>query len=275
MGRHHAQTPKEACFEAATEALFELRRRRNMPDIEVDHQRAWTKSLSTGVWRPESASRSFGEIIGSMLKTLRLRDEPPDAEQSEQAETRWDTGQIRIPDVTVKRPDGSYAVIDTKFDRADGTRDTWGTAKGAVSGKDQREDYNEINEQQTGMPNQNLSLDADVCQCPPRNKPPQQVSEEVALDLPLQVPLAPDVGAGLPKQPGIPESPGVPKLPDVPQLPPGAPELPPEVPELPPELPELPPELPELPPELPELPPELPEIPEIPVEIPIELPIAA
>jgi hypothetical protein len=77
--------------------------------------------------------------------------------------------QARVPDFTVRTPDGKTLVVDNKFTRkSDCSKDEWGKKKG-YNGNTQREDYNDINKKNNPGANnvQDLYLDRDICQCQP------------------------------------------------------------------------------------------------------------
>jgi hypothetical protein len=212
MAGQHAQTPKEECFEAAVEELREHRDRMGKKTPEIDHQRAWTQNRDTGQWRPEARETTFGRIMGSLAKTVRIILGQQPAEPG-----RWPTGQPRFPDVTVNMDNGQKVVVDTKFDRPSGGRDSWNNNPGSVSGNDQRTDYNKMNEQQTGKKDQDLSLDADTCKC---GEDPSPVEEmDPALAPAGQLYFTPIPGAApLPSLPSLPPLPAPAPMP-IPVLP--------------------------------------------------------
>jgi hypothetical protein len=177
MAAHHSQTPKEKCFQSAVEELTAHRERMGKETPTIDHQRGWTQNRDTQQWRPEPNESTFGRIMGSIAKTLRIMAGNAPAEEG-----RWPTGQPRFPDVTVTTPDGKSVVVDTKFDRPSGGRDEWGTKPGQYSNQDQRTDYNEMNKQQTGKENQDLSLDPDNCKCSEDPSPVEEVDPALAPD---------------------------------------------------------------------------------------------
>ena len=196
MGQH-AQGPKEQCFESAVDELKKHRERQGKTTPEIDHQRGWTQNQETGQWRPEPVESTFGKIMGSIAKTFRILTGQQAAEPG-----RWPTAQPRFPDVTVQTPSGKPVAVDLKFDRPSGGRDSWGQKPGAFSGNDQRTDYNEMNEQQTGKKDLDLSLDPDTCKC---GEDPQPVEE-------LDPSLAPD-GQIYPVPFGEGQLPALPRLP--------------------------------------------------------------
>jgi hypothetical protein len=131
--------------------------------------------------------------MGSVAKTIRIALGLQDPEDG-----RWATGQPRFPDVTVTGSDGKSVVVDTKFDRPSGGRDSWGEEKGKYTGQTQREDYNDMNEQETGKKDQDLSLDPDVCKCAEDPAPVEEVDPALA-----PVPFMPFVEGPIPSMPGI------------------------------------------------------------------------
>lgn len=193
---HHAQTPKEKCFQAAVDKLQEHRRRQGKETPKIDHQRGWTKQMGGEQWRPEPLESTFGRIMGSIRKTLRILDglQLPEPD-------RWPTGQVRFPDLTVTGADGKRVVVDTKFDRKNGTRDQWGTNDGKFSRQDQRADYNEMNKQETGRGDQDLSLDADTCKCGPEPQPEYELSSRSLPHPDIYVSPVPVPGSALPAIP--------------------------------------------------------------------------
>jgi hypothetical protein len=193
---HHAQTPKEKCFQAAVDKLQEYQRKRGVETPKIDHQRGWTKQMEGQQWRPEPVESTFGRIMGSIAKTLRILGDLQLPEPD-----RWPTGQVRFPDLTVTGPDGKRVVVDTKFDRKDGSRDQWGKKKGQHSRNDQKRDYNDINKQETARDNQDLSLDADTCKCGPE---PQPVYELTPRPLPQSEFFLSPLPGALPALPAVP-----------------------------------------------------------------------
>lgn len=255
MTLQHAQNPKEECFEAATTALQALRGKYKKSVPTLTHQRAWTRDARRPYkWRIEPPTSVFWNLINSAEKTLRLIKDPPEDEAGKRdASTRYASEQMRYPDVTVTRPDGAMVVIDTKFDRPSGGRDSWNAKTGKYSGQDQVTDYNEINEQQTGKPGLSLSLDADVCACPKR---PKRIDDDQEDFLEDAMPLITRGGKSASEQPGDAPS-------DAPPGPNQNPRPPPEI-EDEPDV-QLPSDEPEIPADDPEIPPDFPEVPEIPV----------
>jgi len=184
---------KEQCFEDALDAYND-----SLPDDKkwnIKHRQPWVQGQD-GVWRQEP--RGFWAGVNSMMKTI-----------------KWKLGlgpapgtavQVRVPDLTVD----DNLVVDTKFTRADGTVDDWGTKGGAGNGKTQREDYNDINKQ-TDPKAQDLKLDPASCKCEEKGEPEPV---EVPAAAPLMAPL-PGTGfqgapAGAPAPAPAPVPEGVP-----------------------------------------------------------------
>ncbi len=193
----HAQTNKEACFEKAVDTLKDHRERMGKPTPEIDHQRPWTQNRDTGEWRPEPTETTWGKIMGSIKKTIRILTNQQGPEPG-----RWPTGQPRFPDATATGTNGKSVPVDLKFDRPSGGTDTWGKDPGSINGKTQQEDYNEMVKQQTGREDQNLSLDPKSCDCPEDPAPVEEVDPALAPS--GQFYLAPQEGA-LPEMPSMPE----------------------------------------------------------------------
>jgi hypothetical protein len=160
--------------------LQEVRRWRGQPTPEIGHQELWKRDEITKQWNhePPSFPRSIQNVINDALGI----DDPP--------------GQRRYPDVTLccvkPNPDKPpcKVVIDLKFDRPSGGRDSWGTTPGKYSKQDQRRDYNDINEQCTGKKDLDLALDADVCECQKR----KDDDEPEPVEDPAMLPLFPYAG---------------------------------------------------------------------------------
>jgi hypothetical protein len=190
-------TTKEQCFE---EALDEYQKASGK-DLNIKHRQPWVQGLD-GTWRQES--RGFWAGVNSMMKTIQYRLGLGPAPGSSQ--------QVRVPDLTI----GDKVVADTKFTRADGTVDKWGTKPGAGNQNNQLDDYNDINEQQNpgNKDAKNVALDPESCNCKGRSKAgePQkvQVTQYESSPSPsiLFVPLPSGVPGGVP----VPELPSLPPV---------------------------------------------------------------
>jgi hypothetical protein len=77
--------------------------------------------------------------------------------------------QLRFPDISVKVGE-KYLNLDNKFTQADGKPEQWQNRKGAVSGRTQRQDNNQMNGQQGFKKVGNdPSLNKDKCKCKERS----------------------------------------------------------------------------------------------------------
>lgn len=125
---------KERCFKQAAFA-FEQGTGRN---LGLEFERPW-RQLANGTWEKTS---NWWSAVNSFVN--------------------GNANQIRRPDLTVN----GDTVIDLKFSRADGSKDTWGTKPGAGNGNTQRTDYNDINAQNNpDFDNDDPKLDRDTCKC--------------------------------------------------------------------------------------------------------------
>ncbi|MEO0975148.1 MAG: hypothetical protein AAFX85_18825 [Pseudomonadota bacterium] len=132
-------TEKEKCFEEAWDKYKET-----FDDpMDVDVHRTWGLR-NTGEWVNNYSS--FWHAIRSY--------------------TIGNTSQVRVPDLTINNG-GRTSVLDLKFDRPSGGRDTWSQRPGA-SGSMQQDDYVDINQQMNGDDDphgDDPSLDSDKCGC--------------------------------------------------------------------------------------------------------------
>jgi hypothetical protein len=192
VNRH--TTEKEKCFETAVEELQDLRKRQRREPPEVEHQHEWTRDHG-GNWAPTNVGL---DIIYSILKTLKLiKAEQNGGDPVDLARPR----QVRYPDVTVTKPDGTKVVVDAKFDRPSGGTDNW-QKKIGMGGKDQRMDYNDINKQQQGEDvKEDLALSAKSCECEADPQPEYEIDPQAAAD--PQFYVAPS-SLSLPAMPGLP-----------------------------------------------------------------------
>jgi len=202
--------PKEECFESATEALRRRAERQGKEPPELDHKQPWEQAYGDGSW--SAVNKTWHHAMNSVVKTYNQIAQKLGIDPARPT-------QVRFPDVTVTTPSGKQVVVDCKFDRPSGGRDSWGSNPG-MNGKTQLEDYNDINKQNTGKGDQGLSLDADVCKCGPEGSPESQpvYDDSVVTDpaspyySPLGVPvpptpLSPGVGAPVPQAPQVPQLP--------------------------------------------------------------------
>ena len=174
---------KEKCFQKALDEYND-----SLPDDKkwkIKHQQPWAQGHD-GVWRQEE--RGLWAGLKSMWKSI-------------YGPTPGTVKQLRIPDLTVD----DNLVVDTKFTRADGKVDEWGTKPGAGNGRTQREDYNDINKQ-TNPDATDLKLDPSSCNCKGRKAEPEPV------EVPEKVPDPGMFFAPLPA-PGVVPAPGVAPVP--------------------------------------------------------------
>lgn len=127
----------------------------------VEFQRPWLQDRS-GTWAMGDNPNGFAGFIHSIKKTFRIMR----GLQPERAAGAPNPVQVRYPDMTVSRPDGSRVVIDNKFTNARGDIDPWRTQIG-TNGQTQRQDYDDINSRNTKGDKraEGLSLDKDSCNC--------------------------------------------------------------------------------------------------------------
>lgn len=125
---------KERCFKQAAFAYEQG----TGQDLGLEFEQPW-RQLANGAWE---TTTNWWSAVNSMRF--------------------GNATQIRRPDLTVN----GDTVVDLKFTRADGTKDTWGTRPGAGNGNTQLEDYNDINEQHNpDFENDDPRLDRDTCEC--------------------------------------------------------------------------------------------------------------
>lgn len=125
---------KERCFKQAAHAYEQG----TGQDLGLEFERPW-RQLLDGSWEKTS---NWWSAVNSFVN--------------------GNANQIRRPDLTVN----GDTVVDLKFSRADGSKDTWGTKEGAGNGNTQLEDYNDINQQNNpDFENDDPRLDRDTCKC--------------------------------------------------------------------------------------------------------------
>jgi len=148
---------KEACFKEALDAYKDA----TGNDLGVTHHQQWVQDAN-GSWRAIEEPRGFWGIINSIMKTFRIQD----GLQDPRPPGSPNPTQLRVPDMTVRTPDGRTVVVDNKFTRPDGTKDTWGTRPG-TNGNTQKQDYDDINRQNNPGNDKvdDLYLDKDRCGC--------------------------------------------------------------------------------------------------------------
>lgn len=196
---------RDLCFAAAVEAYNALHEEIHGSEwLDISHQMTWKRDVAaTGSkWFPVTGLSSR---VSSYLKS----------------KLGSSSYQVRYPDMSIKMPDGKYMVLDNKF-----SGDRWGTKRGKNSGKNQRQDYEDINRDQ-GHPMADPKLDPQKCMCDERKKKKELKPQEVwvpvyspAVDPKLYLvpsPLAPGVSPGTVPSPVIrPVFPSFPELVPIP-----------------------------------------------------------
>lgn len=195
---------KDNCFEEATRAYEDATGKK----LGVEFQRPWVVDRA-GNWAEVPEESTFGKIMGSILKTLRIEN----GDQLPRAPGVPNPVAVRYPDVTMTQPDGTKIVIDNKFTGADGKPDPWRPQVNSETGSTQQKDYNAINQQNTkGDPNaKDLTLDKNTCNCGEGDPPGETVPVLVPSPFPGFLPM-PAPGTTVPGLPGLPEFPGIPEF---------------------------------------------------------------
>ncbi|CAM2064020.1 hypothetical protein SCOR_01555 [Sulfidibacter corallicola] len=158
---------KEKCFQEALEKYNEVAEQSGSRDpIDANFQEGWVQDID-GTWSP-TGNETWWSMVNSVRKTWDIiaGNRPPRPPGSDYPI------QIRRPDVTI-RSGSRTVVVDTKFTRANGTVDDWGTRPGAGNGNLQQEDYNDINSQMNpdGDAPEDVKLDPETCRCDGKGDP--------------------------------------------------------------------------------------------------------
>ncbi|MDY6993600.1 MAG: hypothetical protein SVR94_13495 [Pseudomonadota bacterium] len=166
------QTSKEKCFEEAVDAYNNTHPNNK---IDIKHQQPWLWDAQTKEW--SQTNKNFHQIMGSLKKTMRFIAGKVGFPTNRAA----NPAQVRYPDLTITTKDGTM-VADTKFTRADGSKDTWGTKPGQGTGNTQKTDYDNINKQNNKTnpsKHDTPGLDKDSCECDKRNRNGEPQPEHV------------------------------------------------------------------------------------------------
>ncbi len=187
-------TPKEKCFKDALDAYNDAFPDKN-PNVKLFQD--WYRDTD-GKWYQASTLKSFGNWIGSIMKTMRIGA----GLQDPRAPGAPNPVQWRTPDIT----DSSGKVYDLKFTDKNGNIDPWGDKPGMNGGGNQAQDQAAINKQKD--PNgKEISLDKNSCKCEARGKP-QPVEKVVPNPMFFMVPLPSPGGVVVPGAvPGVAPAP--------------------------------------------------------------------
>jgi len=195
---------KDQCFQDATRA-YEAATGKN---LGIDFERQWVLDQN-GTWGEAPQGSFFGDLWHSILKTFRIES----GNQLPRAPGVPNPIAFRVPDMTITQPDGTKIVVDNKFTDSNGNVDPWRPQVNSRTGSTQRQDYNDINSQQTnGDPNAvDLSLDKNTCNCS-GDPQPETVPVPAPAPFPFFAPLPAPGGVPVPEPGPFPEPFPIPEL---------------------------------------------------------------